>query len=514
MSVSETVNADMKEILFHADTISQLRQIVSCTRIYDQQRTFMLLEKIRENLQKTADACVADGCCDGQTMQMFMHEMFQTEDIIQLGDMLECKLIPVLEDFIQRKNALEMQVDGHNRLEATASGFFTIQNTDVHIYLHSNTDPMDEARETVEREYDPQKTRYLIWGCGLGYHIYQLYRISEGRIRFRVYEQNPSMIEYARTYGVLSWVPEDVLEFVCPKDTQQYVDDETAEDGLYFLIQAVSTIPDLMQRCILERRYYQWNFQYESIHQVKISFNRNRELKLPDISQLDRSLVKKDMVIIAGGPSVNEAIETLRQWKGRKTLIAVGTIWKRLLREGIVPDFAVIMDPYEMVLGQVEGIEETSTILLLAMQAYWKIARCYKGPIYTICNTCPGSGMEEYARQNGLDEWFAGASVTVLALEFAVRYYADRVYLVGADMAYPGGASHADGTIDQHVVDTAGMIPVMGMDGQTVYSDNLLETFRAWMELIMSATEGIEYINMSKHGAVIKGARAYRDSDF
>ena len=257
--------------------------------------------------------------------------------------------------------------------------------------------------------------------------------------------------------------------------------------------------------------FVQTNFQYMWGHEVRLNFNSNRRQGLPDIHELDRSKVKKEAVVIGGGPSVDEYIDTVRAWKGRKTLIAVGTVWKRLLREGIKPDYVVMFDPSEMVFKQVYGIEDQSVILLLAMQANWRIARYYKGPMYTMCHMCPGSGIERYAKENDFDIWFSGGSVSVLAMEFAIRCFVDRIYMVGLDLAYPGAVSHAEGTESRKKMDISNMIAVTAVHGGIVYTDVSLDTYRMWIEFIINETVGIEYINMSKEGAKIKGTLWYED---
>ena len=448
---------------------------------------------LRQSVQEAVD------CIDDNELQ----------DAILFGDILENAVLPALEAVLNDKNENVEIERGIYEIEYTNSGLYTMRNKKVGMYYHSKTDPMDEARKQIRIRYVQNKKRYLVWGCGLGYHIYQLYLLSNGMIPICVYDHDAEIIKYARQYGALSWIPEGVVEFIHVETVDRFLGDITAQDGVLLLYPYISTVTDSAQRWKLGDRYIQWNFQYTNKHMVDLNFCRNLELSLPDISELDISKVKKDVVIIAGGPSVDDYIDELRRWQGQKTFVAVGTIWKHLLQEGIKPDFAVIFDPGEGVYRQVEGVEDTGTILLLAMQSYWKIARHYTGKIYTICHQWPK--IEEYAEAHGLEVWFAGGSVTVLAVEFAVRCFVDRIYLLGADFAYPDSVSHALGTAARKHIGTDGMIPVRSVKGETVYTDVLLDSYRKAIELVASETEGIEYINMSTGGASIAGTVWYED---
>ena len=493
----------------YAFTISRLRKVVEQIRCRNDFHAFHFLKSMLPDVQHLLEECVKDDYSETDILKENLTNMREMSDLIFLADMLENVAIPIMERWIQSWVNIAEQIDERHIIESTSSGFLTIKDILANRYLHSNNDPMDEARKIVERQYDYAKRSYRVLGCGLGYHIYQLYSVSQGAIPITVYESNSDMVEYAKKYGVLSWIPEQILRVSIIEDPNLFFQNIEDSEGLFFLVSYIDTVEDKEQRIGLLQSYHPWVYRHEAMHDVKINFYRNKDLGLPDIQKLDRSRIKKDMVVIGGGPSVDDNIEILRKWQGKKTLVAVGTIWKRLLIEGIKPDYVMIADPYETTLKQVEDVEDDSTPLLLCIQAYWKLARLYKGPIYTICIDCPGSGIAEYARENGLDVWFSGGSVTVFALEFAVRSFADRVFFVGVDLAFPEGKSHASGTPLQEQKDVTHLIPIQGVDGGTVYTDKIMMIYKDWVEGIVQETEGIEYYNMSRSGALIKGTKPF-----
>lgn len=105
---------------------------------------------------------------------------------------------------------------------------------------------------------------------------------------------------------------------------------------------------------------------------------------------------------MAAGPSLDDNLEFLRENQGKKTIIAVGTVFRKLLENKIVPDMAAVLDPQERTYKQIEGLEDKKVPMLLAVTAYWKFAANYKGDKYLV----PLAGMHE-ERENE-EAWVIG----------------------------------------------------------------------------------------------------------
>ncbi len=108
------------------------------------------------------------------------------------------------------------------------------------------------------------------------------------------------------------------------------------------------------------------------------------------------------------------------------------------------------------------------------------------------------------------DAWDSCGTVTSMALEVAVRFNAENIFLVGVDLAYPGGISHATGTADRSQISEEGLIPVEGCGGTMVYSDTVLTSYRHDMESRIAQTSWISYYNLSKVGARIAGTKDWK----
>ena len=434
-----------------------------------------------------------------------------SHDLILMGNIIEYKLLPLLEKSMQCYGRIRTEnEEGDFLFETTRSGFLTIKDLQNDIYIHSTIDPMWEARKAAEYIFDPRKKAYSIRGCGLGYLVYQMYAVSNGAISIRVFEKDARMVEYARRYGVLDWVPDDCIDVIVDADPLPFLESALEEDrGFHMLVPELASESDEV-RPLLTELYtrYSTNMKFKRYQGINYWSNLRRGCRR--ISEFDISNCKKDMIVVAAGPSLDDNLEFLRENLGKKTIIAVGTVFKKLLDLEIPPDMVVISDPVKRTYRQIEGAEEQQVPMLLAMTAYWKFAAAYQGEKYLI----PLKSVEELDNitEKYEDAWDIGGTVTYMALETAVRFKAEKIFLVGVDLAYPGGVTHAMGTMDRSQMSMDDLVPVEGCRGTTVYADTAFISYRHDIEALIKHNPGISYYNMSNVGAKIAGTKSIEEA--
>ena len=430
---------------------------------------------------------------------------------IMIGDLILKKMIPLIEEYMKINGKIQVTNEEEDyEFESTDSGFLTIKHTERNYYYHSTDDPMWEAKKLVKHIYDPQKKEYAVWGCGLGYVIYQLYEISNGSIKINVFEPDSRMVEYAKSYGVLDWIPEENINVVIDKDILPFLQCAQKEDiGMYIFVPELSLVEkDVRQLMIDLRATENTKETFKDIYRINFWRNINSGAKL--ITQFDRSKLNKEYVIVAAGPSLDDTLNFVKKNKGKRTIIAVGTVFKKLIAENIVPDLVVVLDPQERTYRQIEGIEEQKVPMLMGIAAYWKFAVKYQGEKYLIPHT-EISEVVEFASDNNIDIWNCGGTVTSLGIEIAIRFGAEKIFLVGVDLAYPNGVSHASNTMDREIKETAGMHVIEDVNGNEIHTTNVFLSYREWIEDRIQETANIKYYNMSKIGAKIKGTYKWQE---
>ncbi|MDE7224116.1 MAG: DUF115 domain-containing protein [Acetatifactor sp.] len=501
----------LEEIYQDAKLISEMRQIVCYAQIHDEYHAESKYTEQLPELIRVCQKCAQSDSVGAEELLDCLQEIHDiSHDLILMGDIIEHRLLPILEKSIQCYGTVWMEnEEGDFLFQTTRSGFLTIKDLQNDIYIHSTIDPMREAGKLAEYIFDPRKKAYSIRGCGLGYLIYQMYVISNGAIFIRVYEKDVRMVEYARRYGVLDWVPADCMEVVVDADPLPFLESALEEDtGFYMLVPALAGEPD-ETRSLLTELYvrYGTNLKFKRYQGINYWSNLRRDCRW--ISEFDGAKVKKDVIIVAAGPSLDDSLDFLRENQGEKTIISVGTVFKKLLKLKISPDMVVISDPVEQTYQQIEGVEEQKIPILLAMTAYWKVAAFYQGEKYLI----PVKSVEELDNitEKYENAWDIGGTVTYLALETAVWFKAEKIFLVGVDLAYPGGITHATGTLDRTQISMDNLIPIEGYGGKTVYSDRVFISYRHEIESLIAQTPWISYYNMSNVGAKIVGTQSIEE---
>ncbi len=498
----------LEEIYDEAKLLCELRRVVEWAKLHDDHHVVMYCDLMLPQLGRLCQSYMEQNKAGAMALWEAVQELACIQgDLILIGDRIEHKVIPLLEERMKLWGGIETENEERDfKFESSVSGFLTLKDLKRNLYYHSTVDPMWEARKLAEYIFNPKKKAYSILGCGLGYLIYQLYQVSNGSIVINVFEKDARIVEYARCYGVLDWIPEENLNVVVDADILPFL--QSAEDvdvGFYIFAPELRSVSD-DTREVIQNLYIEYSSYKKFRKDIEINFWRNIKSDSKPVSEFDTSQYSKDYVIIAAGPSLDDNLEFLRESKGKKTLIAVGTVFKKLITEGIEPDMVVILDPQARTYKQIEGAENQKVPMLIAMSAYWKFAAKYQGDKYLV----PIAQIEEiqaYAIEHRQNLWGCGGTVTSLAMEAAIEFGAENIYLVGVDMAYPNGVSHATGTMDRSTRSTNGLLPVEGVGNKTVYASNAFIIYRQWMENRITQTPEITYYNLSKIGAKIAGTK-------
>lgn len=487
-----------------ADLACELRQVVEYAKIHDEYHVVETGNKLLPRLGEVCKQYLAQDIAVGRELWAAVQELLGVdEDLILRGDIIEGKVLPLLEEQIKQSGGtiyVENE-EGDYAFESSTSGILTLKDLEKNKYIHSRVNPMWEARKLAEYIFEPRKKEYVIWGCGLGYLLYQLYHISGGTVAIRVFERDARIVEYARSYGVLDWIPEERLSVVADPDPGLFLHSIQRDDiGFYILI------PELYRekadaRRLLEEVYTDYTTPKKFKMDTEINYWTNHRNGCKPVSEFDFSVLKKEFTVVAAGPSLDDNLDFLRENRDGRTVIAVGTVFRKLLACGIVPDLVVILDPQERTYRQIEGLEEQKVPMLVGESAYWKVAANYQGDKYLV-------PLLEVASEKEKDVWGIGGTVTHLAIEAACRFGAKKIYLVGVDLAFPNGISHADGMQDRTVKTLEGLVAIEGVGDSTVYADSMFISYRQWIEKKIAETPWVTYYNLSRIGAKITGTRS------
>lgn len=486
--------------------ITQIQEIVYYIQIQNYHKSGIKFRELLQIMQQDIKLLelMKD---DNSILYLVIEQMLQaleTEDMVLLADILSESLIPLLKNLLKYS---EEKVLGKYSLEATSCGYYTLKDTVSGRYLHSNANPMEEARVLIERCYDSKKERYAVWGLGLGYHILRLYEKARGAIEIEVFEEEEVLLPIVQEYGVLESIPKQKIVIHHDPTGEKFANLIAKESvGLLLHLPSIKKIQDIYLKDIMQQFFMSWNgtIQYKTELEINYRSNCNRIHK--NFDEIKNNFKEKKAVLVAAGPSLDEKLQYLKEECCDKIVVVVTTVLKKLLDIGIVPDYTVVMDSQKRTIKQIEGIEDAKVPMIIDSTAYWEFAEKYQGEKYLVYQK-GYKNAEEDAKVRGNEIYETGGSVTTLAIDILLRSGIEEIELIGVDLAFANGITHASNTMDRKIRDVSGLEQIESVQGDLVYTDILMKSYLKWIENKIEQYPNVIIYNHSNGGAKIKGTQ-------
>ncbi len=208
-------------------------------------------------------------------------------------------------------------------------------------------------------------------------------------------------------------------------------------------------------------------------------------------------------IIVAAGPSLDKNIDELKRAEGKAFIFATDTSVKYLLQHNINFDAIITID---------------------AKKGLWhlKDERCHNIPLFCVLE----AKSELMDMHTGRKIWFrgsvymydlynrfnkefpgynSGGSVATAAFSLCVSMKFKNIVLIGQDLAYSGGVTHAGGVVRNVQGDKEGRELVESIDGGKVWSRYDWLIYLEWFENSIRDLKGINVIDATEGGALIHG---------
>lgn len=419
----------------------------------------------------------------------------------------------------------------------TEAGDYTIETEGI--CLHSAAGAQEEARQVTQANCKPGVGKiHILFGLGFGYLLDAVFEASQGKIA--VYEPDLPLLRFVFENVDLSaylgsgrvWVFCDRKEMMhwlrrhidCMRDQVDFLAlpahaalmkpeiPRVFEDFMEVLHDRISDFGTLKLYHLLWVEAFFQNLPY--FDQV-----------LPADVLKDR-YAGKPVVIASTGPSLDLAIDALREMRDSVVLITVNSGLRELWRHGINPDFVVLYDAIELD-RLIEGVPEEVIRQTRFIVGFLAQNVCYRLPAKNIiylpttnniqfCQWLDSSLKEPQCTLPG------GGSVSIVAAQAALLMGCNPVILTGQDLAYPGNRVYA-GNIGCQVTED-GMITlkhqegfdyypdqkavtVPGQNGEALLSTSSFQRFISQFEEIAENHPQVTFYNASTGGAHIEGYR-------
>lgn len=219
------------------------------------------------------------------------------------------------------------------------------------------------------------------------------------------------------------------------------------------------------------------------------------------LSSLRGALAGLPAILVAAGPSLDEAAPALCGLEARAPILCVDTALRRLAQVGVQPELALTIDPHRASVRHVEGLAFTAPLGFLP-SAFPEVLARHRGPrlvafprgdrLGEALDACSGKGLVG-----------VGGTVAYFALEVALQLGCEPVILVGLDLALRGVQHHCTGAVAYAAPRARLWVP--GQAGGEVETTAALDRFRHALELRIAELPGRTFVNTSPSGARIAG---------
>lgn len=375
------------------------------------------------------------------------------------------------------------------------------------LYIHSKYDPIKESIKMIEPYLELLKEDIiLIYGIGLGYHVQECLKNSEESIII-VFELNEKLLEVCKACNPLVFMNKRV-KIIDGYDKEFYNEFNRYMNKVSDIIihgPSLETIKEKHVELYNSIKWYKLNRESVNRNSEMLvnNYKSNLEEKYMDIELIINEMKKenKPFLILTSGPSLELELENIRINRQKFVIIAVGSVLKKVVKSGIIPDIFVLIDGQEIVYNQIKGLEDLLIPLCFLSTASKEAVSSYNGPKYMFYN--------EEADSNTVIH--TGKTVGAAALSIATKCNAKIIILIGQDLCLIDGRSHHSDIGELYGLEDQGKftktnIKIRDVNGKEILTSETYNYFRSQIELIIRENvKNIDFYNCSK-GAYIKGA--------
>lgn len=384
---------------------------------------------------------------------------------------------------------------------------------DVQLYLCSKHNPQAEAQKWCDAFYDEAIEYFFIYGMGLGYHIKALLDRLTPNQRLYVLEVNSYVQEKLNPYLCLSKEELSEFDWLCTNqlyDACEFVhlfleevkDLKEGQASIQLYTPSLRIIPEEFKllRDTLENYQVRIRTIEEAREELTVNYKAHEAKSYPNVSRFYNSMINKPIIIVSGGPSLDQSLDILKKANDQVVIFSTGTTLRVLIEKGIRVDMFCIIDPKMWVYKQIEGLEDLNIPFIFMNTVREDIVSRYQGPKYIAYS------MDSPKDKEGRIE--SGGSVATAMLDLSLRFGANPIIFVGQDLAYTDGSTHSANTAYVRKLNNlSNYKKVKGIKGGYVPTTKPLYSYKCWIEQKIQANPSVTFINATEEGAYIEGCK-------
>jgi len=323
----------------------------------------------------------------------------------------------------------------------------------------SRINPLKEAEKKIDSSKINEYDSIVILGIGLGYEIKLLTEQNLNK-PIIVLENDINIFKYAlNIIDLENMLSNNVIEIILPEDpsliTQTLklyniekpfiiINRQTFEIYKEYYQKALDSINKYIETRIINKATL---IRFEKLWLKNVLVNIGYYLYHKGVNSFFQEYNDKPVLIVGGGPSISKAIDTIKKIKDSIYIIAVNTSLSYLIKNDVIPDFVITVDPqdkvYKYFIPVINNDKDKLPLLISEPTISPKIIKKYPKKVF-----CQIEFAQEFvysfSKDRGILE--TGGSVVTTAFSFARKAGFNPIMFIGIDMAYTNNTLHFKGS--------------------------------------------------------------------
>lgn len=424
--------------------------------------------------------------------------------------------------------------------------------TEQGVGIHSSYNPSQEAKKLAASFFQEKKIGkknvFVFLGFGLGYGPCALAtELTENNVLkdaiLVLIEPNPTCfaaslccLDFSKVFsvpncviivGASSSTVIPVLEHYGLSNCNFIRNKASLQSKKYF-----DEVETLVQRNISKSQINNKTLEkFAGLWQKNSCKNLNFLAELDGVKRYEKMANGLPACVLAAGPSLDQVIPYLKEIKKRSILICVDTALKSCLREGVEPDFILLVDPQYWNTRHIAGLSSPSSVMITELAAYPSVFRFNCREIILCSSLYPiGKYFENICGKKG--QLGAGGSVATTAWDFARFCGCNEIFMAGLDLGFPFKRTHSKGCFFEerthkmsnrlNPAESANVGYLFGADiaiskdylGNPLVTDNRMSMYAWWFESKVASFPGQPTFSFTHNSLSIPGIKPYSLQDF
>lgn len=404
-----------------------------------------------------------------------------------------------------------------------------VKSPESEFFIHSNYNVQSEA-ERWASDINADCGTIAVMGLGLGYHIHSLIKKVNNNVNiiiiepdlkiFKCFLENKSIEEIAGRGNItflLDYSVEGIVQTLVEELKKKMFDNiefkeysgylslynKLFSDIRYRLSEAIKVLRVNVLTAEFFKAYWLENFLMNTIHMNGAHNALYAEGLFKGIPA----------IVVSAGPSLQKNMDQLHALKNKAVIIAAGSAFTILMRNGIKPHFAAVIDGAPLIKDIYHGFDVEGISFLYLNKTYYELVQAVKKNKIMFVDTTDKL-TRLFCEKTNQDLLFVppDSSVAGFSVNTAAYFGCDPIILIGQDLALTDLKFHADGAAHNEFYENKlksgdkELIPFKDIYGNDTYTNNVLLATKFSLEnkVADAINRGFTILNATEGGIGVK----------